>query len=107
VMNKKKAMPWWGWLAWILATVLGCLTYFHLPVQVPSHVNSAGKPAFFISRLLAVVYEPSIMLVIILVWHVFWRIDPKKRNYESFWSTYRYIGGVVIVCVSFIYIVVL
>ncbi|MFB5189569.1 SdpI family protein [Alicyclobacillus fastidiosus] len=106
-MNKKMAMPWWGWLAWILAIVLGCLTYFHLPIQVPSHVNSAGKPTFFISRLLAVVYEPSIMLVIILVWHVLWRIDPKKRNYESFWSTYRYIGGVVIVCVSLIYLVVL
>jgi uncharacterized membrane protein len=106
-MNKKKVMPWWGWLTWILAIMLGCLAYFHLPVQVPSHVNSAGKPAFFISRLLAVLYEPTIMLVIIILWHVLWRIDPRKRNYEFFWSTYRYIGGVVVVCIGLIYLTVL
>jgi len=107
VMNKKKVMPWWGWLAWILAIVLGCIAYFHLPAQVPSHVNSVGKPALYVPRLLAVAYEPSIMLVIILLWHVLWKIDPKKRNYESFWSTYQYIGGVVVVCIGLIYLMVL
>jgi uncharacterized membrane protein len=107
VMNKKKVMPWWGWLTWILVIVLGCVAYFHLPEQVPSHVNSSGKPTFFISHLFAVVYEPLIMLVIILLWHVLWRIDPKKRNYESFWSTYRYIGGVVVVCIGLVYLTVL
>lgn len=106
-MNKKKVMPWWGWLMWSLAIVLGCLAYFHLPAQVPSHVNSAGKSALFISRLLAVMYEPAIMLVIILLWHVLWRIDPKRRNYESFWSTYRYIGGILVVCIGLIYLTVL
>ena len=106
-MSNKRVMPWWGWLAWILAIMLGCLAYFHLPLHVPRHVNSAGKPALFISRFFAVVYEPLIMLVIILLWHVLWRIDPKKRNYESFWSTYRYIGGVIIVCIGLIYLTVL
>lgn len=107
MMNKNKVMPWWSWLTWILAIVLGCLAYFHLPAQVPSHVNWAGKPALFISRLVAVLYEPAIMLVIILLWHVLWRIDPKKRNYESFWSTYRYVGGVIVVCIGLIYLMVL
>ncbi|MCF8567366.1 SdpI family protein [Alicyclobacillus tolerans] len=106
-MNKKMAMPWWGWLSWILVIVLGMVTYFHLPEQVPSHVNSVGKPGLFIPRLLAVLYEPAIMLVIILLWHVLWRIDPKKKNYNSFWSTYRYIGGVIIVCIGLIYLTVL
>jgi uncharacterized membrane protein len=106
-MKKNRAMPWWGWLAWILAITLGIVAYPHLPAQVPSHVNSAGKPAFFISPLVAVLYEPAIMLVVILLWHVLWRIDPKKRNYESFWSTYRYIGGVVVVCIGLIYLMVL
>ncbi|QSO55068.1 SdpI family protein [Alicyclobacillus curvatus] len=100
-------MPWWGWLSWILVMVLGMVTYFHLPAQVPSHVNSAGHPALFVSRLLAVVYAPGIMLVIMLLWHVLWRIDPKKRNYDAFWPTYRYIGGVVVVCVGLIYLTVL
>ncbi|MFB5193136.1 SdpI family protein [Alicyclobacillus fastidiosus] len=100
-MNKKKVMPWWGWLTWTLAIVLGCIAYFHLPTQV------VGKAGRMTPRLLAVVYEPSIMLVIILLWHVLWRIDPKKRNYESFWSTYRYIGGIIVVCIGLIYLTVL
>ncbi len=100
-------MPWWGWLSWILVIVMGCLAYIHLPAQIPTHFNALGKPTRITSRLLAVVYEPSIMLVIILSWHVLWRIDPKKRNYESFWSTYRYIGGVIVVCISLIYLTVL
>ena len=67
----------------------------------------AGNPDLYVPRLLAVSYEPSIMLVIILLWHVLWRIDPKKRNYESFWSTYQYIGGVIVVCIGLIYLMVL
>ncbi|GLV12973.1 immunity protein SdpI [Alicyclobacillus hesperidum] len=106
MLNKKSAMPWWGWFSWFVVIVLGCLAYFHLPTQVPSHVH-AGKPTLYISRLLAVMYEPSIMLAIILLWHVLWRIDPRKKNYESFWGTYRYIGGVIVVCVGLIYLTVL
>ncbi len=105
--KKNKAFPWWGWVVWTLITIIGFITYFHLPAHVPTHFNLAGKADRYSSRLLAVVYEPSIMLVIILLWHVLWRIDPKKRNYESFWSTYRYIGGVIVVCVSLIYLTVL
>jgi uncharacterized membrane protein len=100
-MKKSKAMPLWGWFAWVLAIVIGIIAYTHLPSVV------IGKGGRMTPRLLAVVYEPSIMLVFILLWHVFWRIDPKKRNYESFWSTYRYIGGVIVVCIGLIYLTVL
>ncbi len=106
-MKKSNAIPWWGWLFWIMTVILGILTSFHLPALVPSHLNASGKPALFISRWLAVSYEPIITLVIILVWQVLWRIDPKRRNYENFWSTYRYIGGVIVVCVGLIYLTVL
>src|SRR5208283_257557 len=58
-------------------------------------------------RLLVVLYEPALMLGIILLWHVLWRIDPKKKNYESFWSTYRYIGGVIVACISMFYITII
>lgn len=74
------------------------IAYTHLPVQVVGKANRTTP------RLLVVLYEPSIMLGFILLWHVLWRIDPKKGNYESFWSTYRYIGGVLVVCIGFIYL---
>jgi uncharacterized membrane protein len=101
MMKTNKAMPWWGWLTWVLAIILGLIAYTHLPAQVIGNANRMTP------RLLIVLYEPAIMLFIIFLWHVLWRIDPKKKNYETFWPTYRYIGGVIIVCISLVYLTVL
>jgi uncharacterized membrane protein len=106
-MNKKRAIPWWGWLVWIVVVVIGAIAFSHLPARVPTHFNLAGEANRYSSRFWGVVYEPLLMLVIMLLWHVLWRIDPKKRNYESFWSTYRYIGGIIVVCMGLIYLTVL
>lgn len=100
-MKKNNALPWWGWLAWGLTIALGMIAYTYLPAQV------VGKANRMTPRLLVVLYEPSIMLGVILLWQVLWRIDPKKGNYESFWSTYRYIGGVIVVCIGLIYLTTL
>ena len=100
-MEKDKAIPWWGWLTWVLVVIVGIVAYTHLPAQVIGNANRMTP------RLLVVSYEPAIMLGIILLWQVLWRIDPRRKNYESFWSTYRYIGGVIVVCISLIYLTVL
>jgi uncharacterized membrane protein len=101
-MKKNSAMPWWGWLAWILAITLGIVAYPHLiPAQIVGNANRMTP------RLLVILYEPAFILGIILLWHVLWRIDPKKKNYESFWSTYRYIGGVIVVCISLVYLTII
>lgn len=99
--KKNNAMPWWGWFTWVLAIVLGIVAYTHLPAEVATKASHM-RPSWLI-----VLYEPVIMLVIILLWHALWRIDPKKKNYDSFWSTYRYIGGVIVVCIGIIYATVL
>ena len=101
MMKKNRAMPWWGWLAWVLAMTLGFVAYAYLPAQV------VGKANRMTPRLLVVLYEPAFMLGIILLWHVLWRIDPKKKNYEFFWSTYRYIGGVIVMCISLFYLTII
>jgi uncharacterized membrane protein len=100
-MKKNKAIPWWGWLAWVLSITLGIMAYTHFPAQVAGNANRMTP------RLLVVLYEPAIILCVILLWHVLWRIDPKKKNYESFWPTYQYIGGVIVVCISLVYLTVL
>ena len=100
-MEKNRAMPWWGWLAWALAITLGIVAYTHLPAQVVGNANRMTP------RLLVVLYEPAIIFGIILLWHVLWRVDPKKKNYESFWPSYRYIGGVIVVCISLVYLTVI
>jgi len=98
MMKKNREMPWWGWLAWVLTIILGIVAYAHLPAQV------VGKANRMTPRLLVVLYEPAFMLGIILLWHVLWRVDPKKKNYESFWPSYRYTGGVIVVCISLVYL---
>ena len=100
-MKKNDAMPWWGWLAWMVTAALGALAYFHLPAEV------VGKGGHAAPRLLVVSYEPALTLFVILLWHGLWKIDPKRRNYGDFWPTYRYIGGVIVSCVSLTYLVVL
>jgi len=104
VVKKSNAMPWWGWLAWLIAMTVGIVLYFHMPTHVPTHYNLAGEPNQFGSRFAAVIVEPAIMIGIILLWHILWKIDPKKRNYDAFWSTYRFIGGVIIVFIGLMYL---
>jgi len=97
-MKKNREMPWWGWLAWVLAITFGMVAYTHLPAPVVGNANRMTP------RLLVVLLGPAIILGIILLWHVLWRIDPKKKNYGSFWPSYRYIGGVLVVCISLVYL---
>lgn len=99
--NRSHAVPWWGWLAWAMVTGLGLAILPHLPARVPIHYNFTGSPDRFGPRLHAVLMLPAIILGILLLWQVLWRIDPKKRNGgESFWPTYRYVGGLVVVLMA-------
>ena len=100
--SKGSAMPWWGWLAWILTVVLEAFAFPHLPPRVATHFDAAGQANGYSSRWGAMLILPVIMIGCILFWYVFWRIDPKKRNYETFWPTYRYIGGVVVVFIGLV-----
>lgn len=100
-MSKRtNAIPWWGWLVWIGVIIAGMIAYKDLPSRIATHFDMAGHANGFQSRLQAVLFEPLLMFGIILLWNVLWRIDPRKRNYELFWSTYRYAGGVIVVFIG-------
>lgn len=100
-MQRNSVIPWWGWAMWILAIALGFAAYMYLPAQV------IGEAHRRLPRLLVVMYEPALMLGVILFWHVIWRFISKRKDGGSDWPTYRYIGGVIIVCMALIYLVVL
>ncbi|GMA64116.1 SdpI family protein [Alicyclobacillus fastidiosus] len=101
-MNKMKsnAIPWWGWIVWLLIAIFGVLVYRHLPNQIATHFNANGQPNSFSSRLKGIITVPLIMLAIMILWQFVWRIDPKRKNYASFWSTYRTVGGIVVLCLG-------
>lgn len=104
MIKKTNAIPWWGWGVWIIVAIVGIIAYKDLPSRIATHFDLADQVNGYQSRLQTVLLEPALMLLIILVWNGLWRIDPRKRNYESFWSTYRYVGGVIVVFVGVLYI---
>jgi uncharacterized membrane protein len=97
-MKRNNAVPWWGWTAWFVVLAVG------LVVALNVHHLVGAVPHRPVPVWLAVFYVPGLMLAILLVWQVLWRIDPRRRNYAGFWTTYRFIGGVVIVGVSLVYL---
>jgi uncharacterized membrane protein len=93
----RSAVPWWAWFVWVVTLVLCLVAYPHLPAVVATHFNAAGQPNGFSRRSVAAFLAPGIALVMAMLWSVLWRIDPKRVNYPSFWSTYSTIGGIIIV----------
>ncbi|MBX5435961.1 MAG: SdpI family protein [Alicyclobacillaceae bacterium] len=87
------AVPWWGWLAWLACVATSAALYPHLPSVVATHFDAAGRPNGYSPRWLAVSVAPGLTLILLLLWQGLWRIDPKRANYSSFWSTYRLLGG--------------
>ncbi len=106
-VKKGNAIPWWGWLAWGLMVACGIVAFFVLPVRVPKVGPNGHHAGFSTPRYFVVAYEPALILAIMLLWQVFWRIDPKRRNYDRFWGTYRFIGGAVVVFIGLVYLWVL
>ena len=100
-------MPWWGFLAWVLMLVFGLIVYPHLPSQVATHFGASGAVNGTMPRLQAVLVAPALGLALIGLWYVLFRIDPRRSRYEGFWSTYRLLGGLVIVFLAAVQVIVL
>lgn len=94
------AMPWWGWVVWIATIVYSAIVYRYLPAHMATHFSASGQPNQYSSRFWGVAITPLIMLAMVLLWMVLWRIDPKRRNYTTFWPTYRLVGGGILVLLA-------
>lgn len=88
-------MPWWAWLVWIATLVVGLALYPQLPASVATHFNASGQPNGYMSKWQAVLFMPGVMLLMMGLWFVMYRIDPKRAEYPKFWPTYRFLGGLI------------
>ncbi len=89
----------------IAASVLiGLYAYPQLPERVASHWNAAGEVDGYMSRFWGVFILPIILVAMYLLLIFFPRIDPFKKNIESFKQYYNGIILTIIVFLFYVYI---
>jgi uncharacterized membrane protein len=81
----------------ILGFVLAVCFYPSLPNRVPTHWNFNGVADGYVSKPLGAFVSPLTNLGIYLLLIVLPYIDPKRKNYKKFQSTYQYLKYVLVV----------
>ena len=74
----------------VLGFALGAYFYPALPNRVPIHWNARGEINGYGSKLFGAFGLPSINLGMYLMFLALPYIDPKRKNYDSFKSTYQF-----------------
>jgi len=80
----------------VLGFALGVYFYPSLPDRVPVHWNLKGQVNGYGSKFFGAFGLASINLGMYLLFIVLPYIDPKRKNYESFQSTYQYLKYLLI-----------
>jgi|SRR5680860_174959 len=75
---------------------LGAYFYPSLPDKVPTHWNASGEVNGYGSKLFGAFGLPVISLATYLLFLVLPYIDPRKKNYADFKSTYQFLKYLII-----------
>lgn len=86
----------------ILTFLAGAVAYPSLPAQVASHWNAAGEADGYMSKFWGIFLLPLIMVVVFFLYFLIPKIDPMKKNIESFRKYYN--GFWLFVFIFFAYI---
>ncbi len=72
----------------ILSFVISFLALPYLPEQVAIHWNTAGEPDNYSHKYFGAFFMPLVIVGLLLLLNIVPKIDPKKKNYEKFKSSY-------------------
>ncbi len=81
----------------LLGFVLGAYFYPSLPDKVPTHWNASGEVNGYGSKLFGAFGLPGISLGTYLMYLLLPYIDPKRKNYADFKSTYQFLKYLIII----------
>ncbi|MGA9532351.1 MAG: SdpI family protein [Anaerolineales bacterium] len=95
-METERKVDWLSVLAVVAALGASLVLWRRLPDSMPIHWNAAGQPDGYGSRLVGAFLMPVVMVGIYLMFEVLPRIDPRRRNYERFADTYRFLRTLLI-----------
>ncbi len=87
---------WFGLVIAALAVAVSIWAYPQLPPTVATHWNLRGTPDGFSSRAMAVSIIPIVILLMMGLFRVLPRLDPRRENYSRFIGTYWLICNAII-----------
>lgn len=85
--------------------VVAAVAWGSAPDKIPIHWNAAGQVDGYGGKFMGLLLTPLMTLGIYLLLKYIPRIDPARRNYETFASTYLLIRVAMLVYMAFIYVV--
>jgi uncharacterized membrane protein len=88
-------LPLWAYALPLLAVALAVAAYPDLPARMATHLGSDLRPDAWMPKGAALAVHIGSMVLFLALWHVLWRIDPRRSNYTDFWPTYRLVGGLL------------
>lgn len=80
------------WIFWIILLIPFLYIPFiwnRLPETIPVHWNFHGVPDNYSSKISGTLFVPVLNIIIYVLMLVLPKIDPRKRNYSAFSSSYR------------------
>ncbi len=105
-MSKTKIIDIILWILIIITLISAVYFYNVLPEQVITHWNFAGEADGYSNKSVSVVMIPLIMILMYFLFQWLPKIDPKKRNYKDFKSTYKIFQLVIIAFFAIIYFII-
>lgn len=85
----------------------GIYFYPQLPDIIPTHWWINGKPDAMGSKLFSLIMIPSIVLVMVILFPILSKMDPKKENYEKFANIWEIFQFAIIWFFAYIYFVII
>lgn len=79
------------WLLLLLPFAYAAFIWNKLPDQVPTHFNIEGKPDDYSGKAAALLLLPAMNVLIYFILRYIPQIDPRKKNYAVFGSSYQHI----------------
>ncbi len=84
--------------------IVAAVAWASAPDRIPIHWNAAGEVDGYGGKFMGLLLTPLITVGIYLLLKYIPRIDPARRNYETFASTYLLIRVAMVVYMAFVYI---
>lgn len=96
-----------GLLVWGLCLITWIISFSFLPYEIAMQYNDDGSVSWSINKFLGALIFMGIVTFIYVYYLILPILDPKKRNYKSFTSTYSLIVTTVLIIVYFAEILII
>ncbi len=107
-MNKEFIKKeWLYWIILISPFIYLAFEWNDLPDRMPIHWNAHGEANGFGSKVFGGLFMPLLNIGLYALFLALPKIDPKKRNYESFGKTYRILRLGLCLFFAVIYIIII